>query len=147
MCLMVMRARGSSPQSSPFRFERFRGGHCDCDTVLGKNLFADTKNLQTAMLRKKGWSEGKIKRAQEDSRKQEWVKQRADGTTYEQDLAYWMKAIPEAVHTDGWLGLLLFWEDNKTPCRYSRSQTVSLNDVSPELLCSMEMSVLYLFVY
>ena len=119
-----MRARGDSPDSASFNFERFRGGHCDCDTVLGKDLFEVPRNLKTAALRKKGWSDAKIKRAQEDSQKHAWVQRRGDGTTFKQDLAYWMKAIPETVHTQGWLGLLLFSDDAKEPCRFSRKQSV-----------------------
>jgi len=145
MCLFVMRARGDSPQSGSFRFERFRDGHCDCDTVLGKDLFSVPRNLETEALRKKSWSDAKIKRAQEDSKKHAWVRQRGDGTTFEQDLAYWMKAIPKAVRADGWLGLLLYWDDNKEPCRFSRKQDVQLKDLSPEFLCSMERGVLYTF--
>lgn len=146
MCLFVMRARGGSPHSESFHFERFRSGHCDCDTVLGQDLFSVSRDLKTETLRKKGWSDTKIKRAQEDSKKHAWVRQRGDGTTFEQDLAFWMKTIPETVRTDGWLGLLLYWDDNKEPCRFARKQAVPLKDLSPEFLCAMERGVLYNFV-
>jgi hypothetical protein len=96
-------------------------------------------------LRKRGWSEAKIRRAQTDKKMSRLRKHRSDGSTLEENLRHWMTAIPQEVRKAGRLGLMLHWDLGGDPANPKDRQEITVGQLSPKVLGEMRREVLYVF--
>lgn len=132
-----------------FRYFLTTLGHCDCDTPLGR-LAPERLRHQadpaeaTRRLRRKGWSEAKIARAQA----QQQAKREADGTV-RGALASWIAFIGEALAYDSRVRIGLLLHDYHgalhADIALQGRQTVSVQALTGDWLERMREEVLYEF--
>ncbi len=127
---------------------------CDCGTPLGSQSGNRTShparpNNPVDKLRKKGWSETKIARWQQQKEQEKQKEQRVQSVHAENALPhldYWIRFISNVLHSGHTLriGLLLVWGTVQYDHhRTLRQERVKLSDLTAEHLLHMEENVVY----
>lgn len=142
MCQFILKAVARNPQSREMTFVRFTNDSCDCDVPLGKPLGPNLKEREK--MKKRGWSEAKIKRAEESALQSRLHHQRG-GLGYEAHMNQWIERITQEVQKEGWLGLLLHWGDPPPVVVPLTKKEIALQNLNRETLGHMEQEVLYVF--
>ncbi len=125
-------------------------GPCDCETALGSGLGSEPdqpSRRDLARLRKKGWSEAKIR---------DWYQAKGGGRQQKlhdaqrSEFAAWQAFIPEVINSGATpsLGVLLHWykrgvSDESFAIR--RRQTLPLTETDLDILWGLERDILYSF--
>lgn len=130
-------------------------GWCDCGTPLGSQARNRTPTQREmdhriSKLRKRGWSQARIERWQEQKQMEEQKRQRAEQAHAENatpQLLHWITFISDLLHskqTDR-VGLLLHWGHDLEEGRFEieRQESVRLQDLSVEHLLHIQDDVLY----
>lgn len=128
---------------------------CDCDTCVGvlgrpQSDEGDAVDRKVEKLRRKGWSEAKIRRwldqRQENKAKKHRIHEQAM-KRHEEEAAGWVRFIKRFVAATGvqYFGLLLHWYDGPLYDRIHirRVETRRLRALTPVDIMQMEEDVLY----
>lgn len=128
--------------------------HCDCGTALGWLLRQEQRAAEAPdldKLRRKGWSEARIRRWQGERQRavEKAERERAEGTPHE-EAERWAAYLRALLQSEGvsWFALLLHWYrgDVETERICLRdTQIVTGGELSTDALLRIEEDVLYVF--
>lgn len=127
---------------------------CDCDTPIGSRANGRAQrgpsDRELSKLKKKGWSQAKIDRWIESKKSSLIEKERkrlSDEKSTASGIDQWIDLIRDAVGLRclNKLGLILIWSPRRRN-HLSKKITVSLSELSSDLLREVEENVLYDFV-
>lgn len=124
-------------------------GHCDCGSVIASATLPSSKDIKPndiEQLKRKGWSETKIKN---------WIESKSKANTqtktHDMERAQWTNFLEEVlvVNKIGKIGLFIHWYDNSMKDEelvFKNRETLSIKSLKGDTLDNMNNDILYEFI-